>query len=202
MPTFYLSHSLPQFRNLTLTALFGALLTLSGCASVIDVTQEEPIQEDSTSRTTGSFIDDEVIEIKALVNIGKASESLEQSHISVTSFNGIVLLTGQVATAQDRALAGQVTNKVRKVRKLHNELTVAGPTSAVIRTNDSWLTTKVKSKMLAERELQSMRIKIVTENGTVYLLGLVTDDQARRAVDITRQTAGIQKVVKMFEYVR
>lgn len=199
-----LSHSLPQsqFRNLTFSVLLGSFLALSGCASVVDVAHEEPIKEDTTSRTTGSFIDDEVIEIKALVNIGKASESLKLAHISVTSFNGIVLLTGQVATDQDRALAGQVTNKVRKVRKLHNELTVAGPTSAVIRTNDSWLTTKVKSKMLADGELQSMRIKVVTENGTVYLLGLVTNDQARRAVDITRQTAGIQKVVKMFEYVR
>ncbi len=189
-------------RSLPLIALTTLLLVLSGCANMIGAAQQQPIQEDSTSRTTGSLIDDELIEIKALVNIGKASEQLKRSHISVTSYNGIVLLSGQVPTEQARQLAGETTNKVRKVRKLHNELVVAGPTSTIVRSNDSWLTAKVKSKMLANKELMSMRIKVVTENGAVYLLGLVTSDQADKAVQVARNTAGVQKVVKMFEYVR
>ena len=182
--------------------LLTSLFALSGCSNMISATKEEPIAEDTTTRTTGSFIDDELIEIKSLVNISKASEELKQSHISVTSYNGIVLLTGQVPNEQARQLTESVVGEVRKVRKIHNELTVAGPTSAIVRSNDTWLTTKVKSKMLADKEMKSLRIKVVTENGAVYLMGLVTDDQAKRAVDITRNSAGVQKVVKMFEYVR
>lgn len=194
--------SVTRLRSLTLAGLLGLLLALSGCAAMVGSAQQQPIKEDSTSRTTGSLIDDELIEIKGLVNIGKASDRLKRSHISITSYNGIVLLTGQVASEQDRQLAANTINKIRKVRKLHNELALAGPTSTIVRSNDSWLTAKVKSKMLANKELMSMRIKVVTENGVVYLLGLVTNGQASRAVDITRNTAGVQKVVKMFEYVR
>ncbi len=189
-------------KNLALPLLAGLLLTLGGCAGIIDATHDQPLAENTYSRTTGSLIDDELIEIKALVNIGKASQDLQQSHISVTSYNGIVLLTGQVATEQTRQAAEQVIRKIRKVRKIHNELSLAGPTSAIVRTNDSWLTTKIKSKMLADPLLQARRIKVVTENGTVYLMGLVNETQASRVVDVSRNTAGVQKVVKMFEYVR
>ncbi|MEH6472437.1 MAG: BON domain-containing protein [Halopseudomonas sp.] len=189
-------------NNLSLSILFGLFITLGGCASVVDVAHEQPLSEDSTERTTGSFIDDELIEIKTLVNIGKASNELKQSHISVTSYNGIVLLSGQVPSEQARQQAEAVTRAVRKVRKIHNEITVTGPTSTIVRANDSWLTAKIKSKMLADKALQSMQIKVVTENGVVYLMGLVNQSQAKQAVNITRNTTGVQKVVKMFEYVR
>ncbi|RDE22664.1 BON domain-containing protein [Motiliproteus coralliicola] len=182
---------------IVLLSLFG----LSGCSNLISATKEEPINEEPTTRTTGSFIDDELIEIKSLVNISKASEELKQSHIAVTSFNGIVLLTGQVPNENARQLTESVVGQVRKVRKIHNELSVAGPTSAIVRSNDTWLTAKIKAKMLAEENLKSTRIKVVTENGAVYLMGLVSEDQARMAVEITRNTVGVQKVVKMFEYV-
>ena len=188
-------------NNLSLAMFFGLLLSLGGCANFIGATHNQPLAEDTSKRTTGSLIDDELIEIKALVNIGKASEELQQSHISVTSYNGVVLLSGQVPTAEARQRAETVTNEIRKVRKIHNELTVAGPTSAIVRTNDGWLTTKIKSKMIADPALLSMDIKVVTENGAVYLMGLVNEAQAKQAVDITRNTSGVQKVVKMFEYV-
>lgn len=181
--------------------LLASTLLINGCASMIGATSDQPIHEDRTSRTTGSLIDDELIEIKSLVNIGKASQELKQSHVSVTSYNGVVLICGQVPNSQVKQLAGNVVGKLNKVRKVHNELQVAGPTSTIVRANDSWLTAKVKSKMLADRELKAMGIKVVTENGTVYLLGLVENQQANRAVEITRNTVGVQKVVKMFEYV-
>lgn len=177
-------------NNLSIALLFGLLATLGGCSNMISATHDKPLREDTTSRTTGSLIDDELIEIKALVNIGKASKELESSHTSVTSYNGIVLLSGQVPSEQARQLAEKVTGEVRKVRKIHNELTVAGPTSAIVRSNDSWLTTKIKGKMLAEPTLKSMIIKVVTENGTVYLMGLVNDTQAKQAVDISRNSRG------------
>ncbi|MFT5722555.1 MAG: osmotically-inducible protein OsmY [Motiliproteus sp.] len=189
-------------NNRSLSLLLGLIVALGGCSNMISATHDQPLSEDTSTRTTGSLVDDELIEIKALVNISKASAALKGAHVSVTSYNGIVLLSGQVPTEQARRLAEKTTAEIRKVRKIHNELTIAGPTSAIVRANDSWLTTKIKTKMIADPVLQSMVIKVVTENGTVYLMGLVNDTQARQAVDISRNSAGVQKVVKMFEYIR
>ncbi|WP_207062659.1 BON domain-containing protein [Motiliproteus sp. SC1-56] len=180
----------------------AACLVLSGCAQVLTATTEEPIKEDPTRRTTGALIDDELVEIKALVNLAKASPSLENAHISAVSFNGIMLLVGQVPDAQSRKLAEQVVSKLHKIRTVHNELEVAGPTSQLVRTNDTWLTGKIKTAMLADRGIEGSRLKVVTENGVVYLMGLTTQREAERAVNLARQTQGVQKVVKIFEYIR
>jgi osmotically-inducible protein OsmY len=99
-----------------------------------------------------------------------------------------------------RELAEKTVKNMRKVRTVHNELEVAGPTSMVARSNDSWLTTKIKSKMALSSAVDANRFKIVTENGVVYMMGLVTRDEASAAVDLTRQVYGVQKIVKVFEY--
>ena len=176
-------------------------LVLQSCSSIISATSSEPIKENPYKRSTGSRIDDEIIETKALVNIDKADAALAQAHINVTSYNGIVLLTGQVSNESLRQLAAQTTAKIKKVRRVHNELTIAGATSMVVRSNDAWITTKVKSKMLASSEVEGNRIKVVTENGVVYLMGLVTREEADRAAELSRKTGGVQKVVRVFEYI-
>jgi len=177
-------------------------LALGGCATVIDATHDGPIEETPTSRTTGTLIDDEIVETKALVNLSKASEALANAHLVVVSYNGVVLLAGQVNSDAERQLAEKTVQEVRNVRLVHNELSVAGQTSNLVRTNDTWLTAKIKGQMLTDQQLVANRIKVVTENGVVYLLGLVTDAEAEHAVKLVRETGGVQKVVKMFEYVR
>lgn len=182
-------------------ALLTASLLLSGCSTILDATREEPIKDNPTSRTTGSYIDDELIEVKSLVNLNKASEALKGSHISVTSYNGVVLLTGQVANEDDRNQASQVVSKVAKVKSVHNELAISGPTSHIVRTNDTWITAKIKTNMIADKRIDSTRVKIVTENGVVYLMGIATPQTADLAVEIVKQSHGVQKIVKVFEYV-
>ncbi len=183
-------------------SLFVAIaLSIQGCSHIISATSSEPIKEKPTERSTGSRIDDEIIETKALVNIDKTDNRLAQSHINVTSYNGIVLLTGQVSTEALRQLAAQTVAKIKKVRRVHNELTLSGASSMVARSNDAWITTKVKSKMLASSKVQGQRIKVVTENGVVYLMGLVSRDEADRAAELSRKTGGVQKVVRIFEYI-
>lgn len=181
-------------------SLAGVLL-LGGCATVLDATREEPIQDNPTSRTTGSLIDDQLIEIKSQVNIGKASQQLRQSHIVVTSYNGVVLLTGQVAREADRTLAEQTVKQVSKVRSVENELQIAGPTSTIVRANDAWITAKIKTDMIMDKRIDSSKVKVVTENGVVYLMGLTTRSQANRVVDVVKQSHGVQKIVKVFEYI-
>jgi len=176
------------------------LCALSACVSVIDATTNEPIQADHGERTFGIVIDDQRIETTVYVNLRKASESLRSAHISVVSFNGVVLLVGQVNSSDDREVATQITNAVQNVRQVHNELTVSGATSLPARTNDSWLTLKIKTKYAFRGGIEAGRIKVVTEAGTVFLLGLVTREEADIAVDVARNTGGVQKIVRVFEY--
>ena len=190
-----------MLRFFSLLLILISTLQLQGCSKIISITTDGPLGQDEGERSTGSFIDDEIIETKLLVNLDKASKALAESHINVTSFNGVVLLTGQVNSEDLRQEAAEVANRMTKVRRVHNEIAVSGTSSMVARSNDSWITSKVKSKMLFNAKIPGGRIKVVTENGVVYLMGLLTRDEGKRASELVRQTAGVQKVVILFEYI-
>jgi len=188
-------------NRLSLLAL-TLCLSISGCSSVLTATRDNPIDDDRGTRTFGSKIDDSLIETKAAVNIAKASPDLdENSHIVVTSYNGIVLLAGQTPRADLKALAEKEASAVQRVKKVNNELQVIAPSSLLARNNDAWLTTKIKSQMLTDSAIPGSRIKVVTENGIVYLLGLVTQQEATRATNLVQGVSGVQKIVKLFEYI-
>ncbi|KIH81862.1 BON domain-containing protein [Pseudomonas batumici] len=177
-------------------------LGLSGCSSVLTATRDEPINDDRGTRTLGSKIDDSLIDTKVAVNVAKADPALENgSHIVVTSYNGIVLLAGQTPREDLKAKAEQAAAAVQRVKKVNNELQVLEPSSLAARTSDNWLTTKIKTQMLADNAIPGSRIKVVTENGIVYLLGLVTRDEANRATNLVQGVSGVQKIVKLFEYI-
>jgi osmotically-inducible protein OsmY len=146
---------------------------LQGCSNIISATTDDSFEEQPAERSTGGFIDDEMIETKALVNIDKSGEELAQSHIVVVSFNGTVLLAGQVKSEELRQSAAKAVDKIN-VRRIHNEITVSGDTPMVARSNDTWITSKIKSKILVNGDIDGSTIKVVTENGVVYFLGLVT----------------------------
>ncbi|MCI8209005.1 phospholipid-binding protein [Pseudomonas sp. S25] len=188
-------------NRLSLLAL-TLCVSLSGCSSVLTATRDNPIEDDRGTRTFGSKIDDSLIETKAAVNIAKASPDLDQnSHIVVTSYNGIVLLAGQTPRADLKALAEKEASGVQRVKKVNNELQVMAPSSLLARNNDAWLTTKIKSQMLTDSAIPGSRIKVVTENGIVFLLGLVTQQEATRATNLVQSVSGVQKIVKLFEYI-
>jgi len=188
-------------KRLSLLAL-TLCLGVSGCSSVINASREAPINDDRGTRTFGSKIDDSLIETKVSVNIAKANPDLDNaSHIVVTSFNGIVLLAGQTPRADLKQLAEQTASQVQKVKKVNNELQVTGPSSMLARSNDAWLTSKIKTEMLTDSTIPGSRIKVVTENGIVYLLGLLTQAEATRATNLVQGVGGVQKIVKLFEYI-
>jgi osmotically-inducible protein OsmY len=136
------------------------------------------------------------------VNIAKANIDLDKnSHIVVTSYNGVVLLAGQTPRAELKTLAEQAASEVQRVKKVHNEIQVLAPSSLLARNNDAWLTTKIKTQMLADSAIPGSRIKVVTENGIVYLLGLLTQAEATRATNLVQGVSGVQKIVKLFEYI-
>jgi osmotically-inducible protein OsmY len=166
----------------------GAAAGAAGIAVVYDHRKLENILKD---QQITKKISDQVLANHALS---------EDTHIDVTTFNQIVLLTGEVNTQEQRQQAEDIARSNPDVTKIYNELTVKGATSSLTRTSDSWITTKIKTQMLATQDLQSGTIKVVTENGTVYLMGIVNRSQADMAVDIARKVSGVQKVVKIFKY--
>jgi len=142
---------------------------------------------------------DQRIEIVASNRIGDALAG--QGHVNITSYNYMVLLTGEVPSAQVKADAERIASEVPQVKTVINELQIAGASSMASRSNDSYITSKVKSNLLGADKVGPTSIKVVTEAGVVYLLGLVTREEADAATEIARGTGGVQKVVRVFEYV-
>ncbi len=158
------------------------------------------LRNDPGRRTPGVIIDDEVLESLVEREIRKSDTGYKGSHIVVVSYNGVVLLAGQVGSQALKDQASQVAQTLRRVKRVHNELTVGGPISFFARSNDAWLTSKVKSRLIAAKDVMGTKIKVQTENGVVYLLGLVSREQADLAVNKAKQVYGVQKIVKVFEY--
>ena len=178
---------------LIISFLSGCVWVAAGAAAVttIDISRDR--------RTTGSYIDDQLIETKATYALGTDAALKGDTHFNVTSMNGVVLLTGEAPKAEQRTQAVDLVQKVPQVRQVVNEVQLADKSSMSSRSNDSWITSKVKSFMLASPDIQGQRVKVVTENGVVYLMGLATRDEAERVAAEAASTSGVQRVVKLFE---
>jgi osmotically-inducible protein OsmY len=154
----------------------------------------------SQSQGDHSRLDDARNETLAVKNIRASHPDLKDAHINVTSFLGSVLITGEVPSAELVDRAGAAVSRMRNVKQVHNEIVVAGPTTLLSRTNDTYLTARVKAALIATADLDASRIKVVTENGVVYLMGTVSRAESELAVSVTREVHGIQKIVKVFDY--
>jgi len=181
-------------------AVAVAASTLSGCAPlVVGGAMVGGTMVALDRRTTGAQLEDQTIESKAS---SRARDMLgDRGHVNVTSYNRAVLLTGEVPNESDKLALEQAVQRVENVRSTVNELAVALPSSLSARSNDSYLTTKVKATFVDAKDLQANAFKVVTERGNVYLMGRVTEREATRATDLARTVSGVQKVVRVFEIV-
>lgn len=150
-------------------------------------------------RTSGAQLEDEGIELRSVNRIREAL--VERAHVNATSYNRQVLLTGEVPTEQDKALAEQVVSRVENVQKIVNELSVMGNSSLVARSSDALVTGKVKASFVDAKDLYANSFKVVTERGVVHLMGRVTQREADRAAEVARSISGVQKVVRIFEII-
>ena len=182
--------------------LLANLLAISGCTTIVDNTTSKPIESDPAERSFGTYLDDQKIEVIVGVNINKGSPDLKSAHVNVTSFNNVVLLTGQVPTEELKQLAQQTAGSVNMVRKVYNELQIKGNTALLVRTNDAWLDTKVKAVFIADKLIDSSKVKIIVEDSVIYLMGIATQAEADYITNVTSNIAGIQEVVKVFEYIQ
>lgn len=184
-----------------LSMVLMAVSLISGCTAILSETNDKPIESDPGSRTFGAVIDDHTIETTVGVNIRKADSALDQAHVVVVSYNGIVLLAGQVPREELRDVAAQVAAKVKNVKRVYNELTVGENASFAAHANDALLTTKVKGRLLGTAHIKDSRVEVTTENGTVFLQGIVTRAEADIATDAAQNADGVQKVVRLFEII-
>jgi len=175
-------------------------LTLAGCVAAVGAGAAAGASAAYDRRTAGTIIDDEVIEIKALEAIVQDKALFDNAHINVTSYNNMVLLTGEVPDKPLRASAESAVARIEKVRGVYNELVIAEPSSMLSRSRDTIVTGKVKASLIRDKIAPGGRTKVVTEAGTVFLMGLLTRSEANRITEIARRIGGVQRVVKLFEY--
>lgn len=187
--------------RLRLPLLFCLVFILNGCVTMLDATSDGPIEPDPGKRTFGAYVDDQRLEAMIQVNLRKADPRLADAHINVMSFNGVVLLTGEVPSSDLRQAAGETVRAISKVRQVHNELLVQSNSTVFSRTNDNWIATKLRSKILANREIESERVKLVVENRVVFLMGLLTREEANLVSGIAAEISGVEKVVRVIEYI-
>ena len=179
--------------------LVAAAAALQGCVPmVIGAGGAAAYSSLEDRRTAGTQIDDEAIEVRASNRVSDRFGGAV--HVNVTSYNRIALLSGEVPDERAKAEAEKIVRAVPTVRDVTNDLQVSGISSLASRGNDSYLTLKVRGRLLDTKALSQVHIKVVTESGVVYLMGLVTQAEADEAVELARNTGGVRKVVKVFEY--
>lgn len=176
----------------------ASAVALQGCFPAVVGVGAGAVLSASDRRTTGAQVEDEGIELKTK---GRISERYDDKvHVDVTSFNRSVLLTGEVPEPQIKADIEKIAQSVPNVRGVTNEIEIAGIPSAPARANDGYLTAKVKGRFLEANKFNPIHVKVISEAGVVFLMGIVTEQEAADAVEIARTTGGVRKVVKIFEY--
>jgi osmotically-inducible protein OsmY len=179
------------------TALAAALPLLQGCFPLAITGMGTAAVMASDRRTTGTYIEDETIEWKVL---GRMSNAFPGSHVNTTSYNRRVLLSGEVPNEEVKKKVEEEVRRVENVRDVTNELQIAGSSSLASRGNDALVTSNVKARMVNNGKFSPTHVKVLTEQGVVFLMGLVTQAEGDAAVEIARTTSGVSRVVKVFEY--
>ncbi len=175
-----------------------SLAALAGCVPVIVAGAAGATMVATDRRTTGTQVDDETIELKVANQAN--TQFGDRIHLNVTSYNGVVLLTGEVPDQGTWASVGAIAKNTEKVRVVNNELVVAPNTDLSSRSNDSYITSKVKSRMVEANKFPPNAVKVVTERGVVYLMGIVSKEEGNAAGEMAATTSGVVRVVKFFEY--
>ena len=188
-----------KLRLLALLVVLPVLVSqLYGCVAAVVGGAGAAVLVGEDRRTVGTVTEDQGIELKAANRI---NEKFRESHVNITSYSRMVLITGEAPDAASKAEIEKIVRGIENVRGVYNEMAVAGRTALSARANDSFITSKVKARFLDQQKFNPVHVKVVTEASVVYLLGMVKRKEADDAVDITRTTSGVQRVVKLFEYI-
>ncbi|MGR6981069.1 division/outer membrane stress-associated lipid-binding lipoprotein [Testudinibacter sp. P27/CKL/0425] len=189
-------------RFIKLAILLGATVGLQACITTAVVGTAAVATKVATDpRTAGTQIDDETLEVRVSSALNKDAEIKETARINVVSYNSRVLLIGQVPNESLKETAKNLASGVEGVTDIYNEIRVGEKISFGQISQDTWITTRIKSKLLVNSQVKSTDVKVITENGEVFLMGSVTEAQANAAAEDARYVGGVSKVVKVFSYI-
>ena len=171
---------------------------LQGCADVAVSGAQAVYNRHSIQKN----ISDQYTTLQAYQALNSEGNTFKDTNIAISTYNNELLLAGQVPEAWQRSRAEEVIKRVTDVDEVHNLLAIASPSSALTRMSDTWITTKIKAKLIASEDADASQVKVITENGTVYLMGIVRPSEAQAVIDLASNTDGVRSVVKVFKYIR
>ncbi|WP_057832639.1 BON domain-containing protein [Colwellia sp. TT2012] len=195
------SSVLSHGRTARIAGLFMLISVLQGCAVATVVAVTAGVTMVADRRSFSKQIEDQRIEFIAHNELNKQKALTKNTNLHVVSLNGTVLVVGQAPNSYLRDLAIKTIQDVPNIVTIHNQIRISATTAITTQSNDIWLTSKVKSALFANSEINAKDVKVVTENSEVFLLGLVTREEANIAVEITRNINGVSRVFKVFEYI-
>ena len=189
-----------RLRATILIALCAAIPLLDGCApaAVIAVVAGYTAVVANDQRSTGAQLDDQTIEFKIATTVGDKWGN--EVHLNATSYNGVVLLTGEAPSTIVQDEITKIAKSTDRVRMVQNEMVIGPVTDLSARTNDTYITSKVKTRLLEDEKFKALYVKVVTERSVVYLMGIMSREDGTQAAQIAATTAGVARVVKVFEY--
>jgi osmotically-inducible protein OsmY len=190
---------MPNLTKTVLPLLLLATLLLQSCAGLIIGAGVGAVSVAHDRRTIGTQVDDTTTAGRISSAISSNTTVNEQTNISVQVFNGTALLIGQAPTQALIQQAESLASSVKNIKKMHNQIRLGSPIPASITANDAWLASKIKTKLITDKRIDGLHIEIEVENGEVFLMGLVSEQESIIAVDITRNISGVKQVIKAFE---
>lgn len=188
---------IPFLKILFAISLLGIITFLSGCYNVLSTGAQVAYNHQSLQKN----LNDQLITMHAFQALNYKTDQFKDANISISTFNSEVLLAGQVPKVWQKKKAEQIVKEIPDIKEIHNLLAVESPSSSLTHISDAWITAKVKVQLIASNDLDATTIKVVTENGTVYLMGTLQPSEADAAVDIASHTDGVSSVVKIFSYI-
>jgi osmotically-inducible protein OsmY len=186
-------------RSIVLITL-ASLPLLQGCMPLVVTGMGAAAMMANDRRTSGTYIEDESIEWKAVSRLRDING--RGAHVNPTSFNRLVLLTGEAPTEELKREAEEIVRKIESVKQVTNEIRIAAPSNLAARGNDALITSNVKARMVNNGRVSPTHVKVLTEANVVYMMGLLTPEEADAAVEVARSGQGVSRVVKVFEYVK
>ncbi|MFK5984250.1 MAG: BON domain-containing protein [Pseudomonadota bacterium] len=186
-------------KKIYLLVLLFSFILQTGCAAfVVGAGTAAAVAHDH--RTAGDMLEDENIEFKYINKIYQDKHLSENAHINATSYNGWMLLTGEAPTEADRQTLYNLAANIKNVTRIFNEISISQPSSITTRSKDIYITSKVKAQLLANKNTEAYHVKVVTENGVVYLMGLINQEQADEVIKVIQKISGVQRIIKLFDY--
>jgi osmotically-inducible protein OsmY len=189
-----------KLKNMYIPLLLSTTLLLQGCAGLIIGAGVGAVSVAHDRRTLGTQVDDTTAAGRISTAISNDVAINEQASISVQVFNGTALLIGQAPTRALIQEAEKLASSVKNIKKLHNQVRLGLPIPPSVVATDAWLASKIKTKLIADKRIDGLHIEIEVENGEVFLMGLVSEQESNIAVEITRNIQGVKQVIKVFEY--